>query len=128
MTSPAQPHVAMDDVINPFDDVDRGPYTVTADDLTRLVFLRGACLIAAWHRATLLYGEVAPLVGLATRGMGRILDLLSYDCIQRKEPSLAALVVRADTGQAGAGFVGDDAAEREACYRHWREQRGRRSH
>lgn len=118
MTSNAHPYIDAGEVIQGFGG--RGPYTMTEGDCARVGFLRGACVVAAWHRATLLYGEVAPLLGLVSQGMGRTLDLLTEDCGRRNEPSLAALVVRADTGQVGAGFVGDDAAERERCYGYWR--------
>lgn len=101
-------------------------YTVTPDDLFRVALLRGACVVASWGRSTLLYGDVAPLVGLATQGLGRALDLLSEDCVRRGEPSLAALLVKQETGLAGAGFTGNDPEEREKCYQYWRHERGRR--
>lgn len=125
MTSIAHTHVAVGETVQGFGG--RGPYTVTEDDCTRLSCLRGACTVAAWHRATLLYGDVAPLLGVASQAMGRVLDLLSEDCRRRGEPALAALIVRADTGRVGAGFVGDAAAERERSYRYWREHRGQRA-
>jgi hypothetical protein len=53
------------------------------------------------------------------RGLGRALDLLSQDCIERKEPSLAALVVQSTSGAVGGGFKGNAQAERERCYKHW---------
>lgn len=53
-------------------------------------------------------------------GLGRLLDVLSVECERRQEPSLASLVVRRETGEVGAAFVGDAEGEREECYRYWR--------
>jgi hypothetical protein len=67
----------------------RGPHRVSDDELPRLAVLRGASIVLAWHRATALYSEVAPLVGVAPRGMGRLLDLLSetaYDGANHRSP------------------------------------------
>lgn len=52
----------------------------------------------------------------AVNGMGRLLDLLSEDCIRRGEPSLAAIVVNASTGEVGDDFAGDPVAERSLVY------------
>jgi hypothetical protein len=51
--------------------------------------------------------------------MGRLLDLLSVDCDRRGEPSLAAIVVNAVTGEIGDDFDGDAAAERRRLYANW---------
>jgi len=52
-----------------------------------------------------------------------VLDVLTIDCRNRREPSLAALVVhKGGDGDVGSGFIGDAAAERNECYRHWQER------
>jgi hypothetical protein len=88
-----------------------------------VVRLRSALIVAAQRRSTLTYAETAAAIDelYPARGLGRALDLLSYDCGQRGEPSLAALVVRSDSGRAGSGWAGDAENERERCYRHWKE-------
>jgi hypothetical protein len=48
------------------------------------------------------------------RGSGRALDLLSWDCERRGEPSLACLFVRQSDGEVGSGF-GGTLEEAEAC-------------
>ena len=53
------------------------------------------------------------------QGLGPLLDVLSVDCDRRGEPSLAALVVRKDSFEVGDSFVGDAAASRADCYKHW---------
>jgi hypothetical protein len=74
-----------------------------------VVRLRSALIVAAQRRSTLTYAETATAIDelYPARGLGRALDLLSYDCGQRGEPSLAALVVRSDSGRAGSGWAGD---------------------
>lgn len=47
--------------------------------------------------------------------MGRLLDLLSEDCIRGGEPSLAAIVVNSTTGEVGIAF-GDPIRERALLY------------
>jgi hypothetical protein len=87
--------------------------------------LRSATIVAAQRRSTLTYGEAEVVLDrlYIARGLGPALDLLSYDCERRGEPSLAALVVRSDSGEVGDGFVGDADAGREDCYRHWKESK-----
>jgi hypothetical protein len=86
--------------------------------------LRSAAIVAAQRRSTITYGEAEAAIDrlFAAYGLGRALDLLSHDCIVRREPSLAALFVRRDTGEVGDGWTGDAAnaaAERERCYEYW---------
>jgi hypothetical protein len=83
--------------------------------------LRSALIVASQRRSTLTYAEASAAIDgiYPARGLARALDLLSYDCGQRKEPSLAALVVRSTAGAVGLGFKGDAEAERERCYKHW---------
>lgn len=83
--------------------------------------LRSALIVASQRRSTLTYGEASAAIDEIhpARGLGRALDLLSQDCIERKEPSLAALVVQSTSGAVGGGFKGNAQAERERCYKHW---------
>jgi hypothetical protein len=98
---------------------------VTEHDIVRVALARGHCAALAGLRATVLYKDLADLVGLANQGLGSTLDLLSEDCTRRGEPSLAALVINKKTGHAGDQFRGDDAVGREQCYEHWLQQRVR---
>ena len=86
------------------------------------VRLRSALIVAAQRRSTLTYQEASEAIDrlFAPQGLGRPLDLLSHDCITRGEPSLAALVIGKRTGTVGSAYIGEDAAERERCYKHWR--------
>lgn len=70
---------------------------------------------------TITYGEASEVTNDAyiPQGLGPLLDLLSIDCQRRDEPSLAALVVRADDGEVGDSFVGDPQAARDDCYTFW---------
>ncbi len=97
-----------------------GKVTVTALVLQTLPRVRAALLVAAMTGHVLTYGQLAIATGRAypPRGMGDLLDLISLDCIKRREPSLAALVVRSDTGAPGDAFIGDAAAEQRRCYAH----------
>jgi hypothetical protein len=83
--------------------------------------LRSATIVAAQRRDTLTYTEAEAAIDslYIARGLAPVLDLLSHDCHVRGEPSLAALVVRQDTGEVGDGFVGDAALGREECYAWW---------
>lgn len=52
--------------------------------------------------------------------MGRLLDVISEDCHLRGEPSLAALVVNAGTGEVGGDYEwGDPVLERRRLYDYW---------
>ena len=70
------------------------------------------------------YGEAAVAIDwlYIPQGFGRALDLLSWDCEQRGEPSLACLFVRQGDGEVGSGFVGT-VEEAEAgcteCFNRW---------
>lgn len=100
-----------------------GRYRVTATDIRWLPKIRNYLVEVARRGETVSYGRLKTDVGLphVVNGLGRLLDLLSEDCFRRKppEPSLANLVVTGHTGEVGAQFFGDAAAEREAAYRHW---------
>jgi hypothetical protein len=87
--------------------------------------LRSAGTVAAQRRSTLTYAEAATAIDelYPARGLGRAPDLLSQDCSQRGEPSLAALVVRSDSGEVGEGWAAGTASaarEHERCSEHWR--------
>jgi hypothetical protein len=86
--------------------------------------LRSIGIIAARRRSTITYGEAELAIDgmYVAQGLGRALDLLSWDCEDRGEPSLACLFVRKDSGQVGYGFAAtvDDAdAGREECFARW---------
>lgn len=95
--------------------------TVTPTAFECLPLVRGYLLRVARTGGTVTYGEVRSDLGLpyAATGMGRLLDLVSIDCFRRGEPSLAALVVSASTGEVGADFDGDAAAERRDLVEFW---------
>lgn len=95
--------------------------TVTPMAHEVLPALREHLVGVARRGGTITYGAVKRDLGLsyAANGMGRLLDLLSEDCFRRDEPSLAALVVSAATGEVGSDFEGDAAAERQDVYAHW---------
>ena len=86
-----------------------------------LARLRAATIIAARFRSTITYKDAELAIDhlYPARGLAQLLDLLSYDCEARGEPSLAALVVNTGTGEVGRGFGGDPEQARQACYRHW---------
>lgn len=89
-----------------------------------MIRLRPALIVAAKRRSTLAYSEVATAIdnqhfAQGLKQTGRLLDLLSADCHARGEPSLAALVVRANTGEVGDSFVGDAGVGRKECYKYW---------
>ncbi len=51
--------------------------------------------------------------------MGKVLDVLSLDCSDRGEPSLAPIVVRAATDEVAYGYVGSPEDDRAALYQWW---------
>ena len=96
--------------------------TVTETDVAVLPRLRDYLMGVARARGTVTYTEVKVDLELphAVNGLGRLLDLLSVECVDRRgEPSLAALVVAQDTGEVGADFEGDPVATRDEVYAHW---------
>jgi hypothetical protein len=94
---------------------------VTETALRCLPDVRDCLIEVAEQRGTITYGELKDSVGFPypTRGMGRLLDLLSVDCARRNEPSLAAIVVSARTGEVSIEFARDPGAERADLYAHW---------
>lgn len=95
--------------------------TVTALAMSSLPGVRDHLIEVAKDGSTTTYGELKADLGLPhpANGLGRLLDLLSEDCRRRREPSLAAIVVGAETGEVGSDFGGDPVAERQALYAHW---------
>ncbi|MHD0279580.1 hypothetical protein [Rhodococcus aetherivorans] len=95
--------------------------TVTDLDVVTLTEMRPLLIGVALSGGTISHAALIRVLGLphATNGLGRTLDLLSEDCIRRREPSLAALVVSKSTGEVGAAFWGNPSAERGLVYNHW---------
>lgn len=90
-------------------------------DLVTLPRVREFLIAAARERQTVTYGSLIDALNLphVPNGLGRLLDLLSEDCIRRDEPSLAALVVTRSTGEVGSAFDGDPGAERTHLHQYW---------
>ncbi|MBT0995485.1 hypothetical protein KIN34_14455 [Cellulomonas sp. DKR-3] len=88
---------------------------------------RAALIVAATRRTLLTYGELGLALGLdgvALRNeLRHVLDDLSTDCIERDEPSLAALVINKDTGEPGSGWRDGPGItwheEVRACFNYW---------
>jgi hypothetical protein len=97
------------------------PVTVNERMYEAALRLRPALIVTAMHRSTLTYRDVKVVIDdlYNPQGLGPLLDLISLDSQERGEPSLAALVVRADTGECGDGFVGKPGVAREECYKYW---------
>lgn len=95
--------------------------TVTETDLMVLPRIREYLLAVAKRHDTVTYGELKADLKLvhAVNGLGRLLDLLSFECGKRDEPSLAALVVSKRTQEVGESFAGDAGEERELVYARW---------
>lgn len=97
--------------------------TVTQTAYDCLPAIRTHLISVAQSRDTITYGQLCTELALPylPRGLGRLMDLVSVDCIRRREPSLASLVVNQATGEVGVDFAGDPVAERQKVYRHtWR--------
>ncbi|MBU2075212.1 MAG: hypothetical protein KKE65_05175 [Actinobacteria bacterium] len=88
---------------------------------------RPALILAAMRRTTVTYGELAKSISFDTsiplsHHMKRVLDRVSDRCIKAGEPSLAVLVVNADTGVPGDGFTEGSLtwmAEARKCFKRW---------
>lgn len=88
---------------------------------------RPALIMAAMRRTTVTYGELAKSIDFDTsiplaHHMKSILDRVSHRCIKAGEPSLAVLVVNANTGEPGDGFVEGSLtwmAEARKCFKRW---------
>lgn len=98
------------------------PVAVTPHMVAALERMRAALISVAQLGGTTTYRALALAVGGAysPRSLGRPLDVLTIDCRNRGEPSLAALVVRAGrAAEVGRGYVGDPEDERARCYERW---------
>jgi len=87
---------------------------------------RAALIVAAMRRSILTYGELGRAIdmhGVDLRNqMRHVLDDLSDLCADAGEPSLAALVVNAETGKPGQGWEDGSKpwyAEVQQVFRHW---------
>ncbi|WP_045820815.1 hypothetical protein [Williamsia herbipolensis] len=91
-------------------------------DLEVLPRMRKYLIGVAQRAQTVFYGEMKADLDLPhpSNGLGRLLDLLSADCIRRNEPSLAAVVVARATGEVGAAFTGDPETERVDLREYWK--------
>lgn len=103
----------------------RNGKVINITDLMRSTLddVRNSLISTAIGGGTITYGELAAASGsrYAPSSMGRLLDVISFDCHERGEPSLAPLAVSASTRTSGSSFVGDAEASRAACYAypHW---------
>ncbi len=79
------------------------PVKVTEKMYLAVARLRSLGIIAARRRSTVTYGEAEAAIDRAyvAQGLGPALDLLSWDCYERGEMSLACLFVRKDSGEVG---------------------------
>ena len=87
---------------------------------------RAALIVAALRRSILTYGELGAAIGLSgidlRNQMRHVLDDLSTECSEAREPSLAALVVNGKTGAPGAGWQDGRvawSAEVQRVFKHW---------
>jgi len=101
-------------------------YLVTDEDVINVAMLRGALITPAKRGEKLTYTEVTAITGVWRQGpaMTKLLDLLSEDCHQQGEPSLAAICTRKDTGTPGDGFVTSTYVEddMQAVYDYWQQR------
>lgn len=83
--------------------------------------VRDELIDVAKRRQTITYGELKAAANLShpPNGMGRLLDVISEDCRIRDEPSLAALVVNAETREVGDDYEGAPEADRQHVYDYW---------
>lgn len=105
-------------------DIDFRGTTVNVTDhmIIALDRMRSALITCALTGTTLTYSELVLVTGGAynRRQFGAALDVVTIDCRNRREPSLAALVVhKGGDGEVGSGFIGDAAEERAACHKYW---------
>jgi hypothetical protein len=83
--------------------------------------VRDELIVAARRRQTITYGELRSSADLShpPNGMGRLLDVISEDCRLRGEPSLAPLVVNAETREVGSDYEGTPTDDRQRLYDYW---------
>ncbi|MBB4638512.1 DUF7662 domain-containing protein [Longimicrobium terrae] len=68
---------------------------------------------AARNRQTLTYEMIAQLTGMATPGVGGVLEPIQSYCLLNKLPALTALVVSKKSGLPGTGFIAAQDVPRE---------------
>jgi hypothetical protein len=68
---------------------------------------------AAGNRQTLTYELVGQLTGMATPGLGAVLEPIQSYCLLNELPALSALVVNKTTGLPGTGFIAAEDVPRE---------------
>lgn len=105
----------------PFRGTGGSEVNVTPHMFAALQRIRPALIATAQARSITTYGLLSDATGApyTAQGWGPALDVLSVDCAERGEPSLASLVVRKREGEVGSAFVGDAAAERMRCWAFW---------
>lgn len=67
--------------------------------------------LAAAHRQTLTYSQVADATGAFRGGIGQLLEPIQSFCIENRLPPLTILVVQRESGLPGSGFTGATADE-----------------
>ena len=92
--------------------------TVTSTAVACLPRVRTHLIGLARGGETVTYSQLRRTLELpyAVNGMGWLLDVLTEDCRRRGEPSLAALVVTAGTGEVGDDYPGEAPKERSAVF------------
>ena len=71
-------------------------------------------VLAARNRQSLTYGLFSKLISVPTVGLGHLLEPIQSCCLlQPRMPPLSAIVVSAETGLTGTGFVAAAALPRE---------------
>ncbi len=97
------------------------------DRTVQVALARAALIVASMRRTLLTYEELGRAIGIEGVGLSHhmrfVLDELSEQCHDQREPSLAALVVAKQTGKPGPGWEDGDRpwyAEVRRVYAHWR--------
>ena len=93
-----------------------------SDRVARTVMRCRPILIdVAEHGEVITYGELSEAIdrSVLPRHMGLLLHMIGHDCAARGEPSLAALVVSAGTGEVGTRDASWAGPERLACWEYW---------
>jgi hypothetical protein len=69
--------------------------------------------LAARNRQVLTYGMLAKLISVPTVGLGQLLEPIQSHCLLSGVPPLSAIVVSAETGLPGTGFIAAEDVPRE---------------
>lgn len=104
-------------------------FTLTPRLAEALARARPVLVDVAAHHEVITYGELSEVIGalVAPRHMGPLLHMVGHDCRMRDEPSLAALVVGAASGEVGTADDSWAPPERWACWQRWTVGRARGS-